>query len=290
MNPIEALLALVVWPGGVCAAAALVGWLATGRFPRLRDAVVAIGLAGGFVASMYVIGVRPRFPLAPSEDAWQWVIWLAPAGAVLGILETSLRVPASVRVIARAAAGFGAAWLLLSPLVPHALDRDTAFEWAGMSAVATAALWSVLADDAPRASRLSLVLPLIVALPVAGAILIAFGHFAVGGQAALALATCVGATATFGFLRRGAPLVPSAAAPVVALVFTGLLASSLGSLNYGATIRFPLAAAVLLVASASCAVARSWMTALVLAVLAAGAASWFAHVRDAASSASSGGW
>lgn len=289
MDPIEALLALVVRPGGACAIAALLGFAIARRQPRLRDAILALGIAGGFVAALHALDVRPRFPLAPSEDAWTWVVWIAPAAAVLGIVETSVRAPLAVRVVARAACGFGAAWLLLAPFRASLTD-ETALEWMAISAVASTTLWTVLADASPRPSRLSLVIPPALVLAASGAILALLAHFALAGEAAGALGVCVGATAVFGWLRRDAPLLPAAAAPVVALVFVGLLVSTLVAVNYGSVVRFPLVSAVLLVAGVAAAAAKGWKTALVLALLAAGAAGWFAHVREAAAVADSSGW
>jgi len=282
MTPVELLLRVVLLPAGVCAVAALLGWILARRSPRARDVCLAVGVAVAFGASLRAFDVRPDLPLKVSEDAWWWVVWFAAAGAVLGIVETLVRAPLALRVVLRAGAGFGAAWLLLKPLVPHALAADLHLEEAAVAGVATAVLWSVLADETPRPSRLSLVLPLAVALPAAAAILAVYGHAIVFAQALGALVVCVGTTAALALPRAGAPLLPASVAPVVALVFVGMLTAAIGYLNFGDTVSFPRASAVLLVASAGCASVRSWKSALVLALLAAGAAAWFAYGHDVA--------
>ncbi len=290
MNPIDALLRIVLLPAGICAVAALLGWIAGRWSTRVRDGLLAVGVAVGFGAALYAFDIRPELPLKVSQDAWWWVVWFAGAGAILGIFETLIRLPLAPRVVLRAAAGFGAAWLLLKPLVPHALAADLHLEWSAMSGAAAAALWSVLADDTPRPSRLSLVLPLAVALVGGAAILALYGHSFLYAQTLGAMAVCAGTTAALSLPRRDARLLPAAAAPVVALVFVGMLTASIGYLNVGGSVNFPFASAVLLVASAGCASVRSWKSALALALLAAGAAGWFAYVHDAAKPVDDSGW
>lgn len=290
MNPTEVLLRLVLWPAGVAVAAALLGWIAGRWSARAREAILALGLAAGFGAALLAFDVRPDLPLRVSEAAWWWVFWFAGAGAILGVFETLVRLPLAVRGVLRAAASFGASWLLLQPLVPHALAADAHLEWAAIAGLATTVLWSVLADEAPRPSRLSLVLPLAVALPAAAAICHLYGKSALFAQALGALAVGVGATAALALPRRDARLLPAAAAPVVALVFAGMLTASVGYLNFGGVVRFPLASALLLLGSAGCASVRSWKTALFFALAAAGAAGWFAYVHAAARPIDDSGW
>jgi hypothetical protein len=288
MNPIDALLRIVLLPAGICAAAALLGWIAAKRSNWARDVILAIGVAVGFGAALYAFDIRPSLPLLVSEAAWWWVVWLAGAGAMLGTFETLVRAPLAVKVIVRAAASFGAAWLVLKPLVPHALSTDLLLEWSAVAGAGTAALWSVIVDDTPRPSRLSLVLPLAVAL-VAGTVIVAvYGPSFLYAQTLGALAVCVGTTAALSLPRTGQRLLPASVAPVVALVFVGMLTAAVGYLNIAGTVNFPFVSAVLLVASAGCASVKSWKSALVLALLAAGAAAWFASTHYVPSTDDSG--
>lgn len=278
MDPIDALLRLVLLPGAVCAGAALLGALLGRRWPRARHAVLALGLATGFTVALYAYGVRPRLPLAVSDDAWQWVAWLAPASALAGIALAGLRLPAVVAFLVRALLCAGAAWLLLRALVPHALAQGDALLRAGIGGAAAAILWTISERGARAERRIALPAVWLVALTGVAGVLLEYGRSAVMAQAAGALATCVGATATFAWRSKG-PLLPPTAAPVLAVVLVGLLVAAHGYLNYGSAVKIPVETAALLAASAACAILRRWPLAVALALAAAGAAAWFAHLR-----------
>lgn len=278
MDPLDALVRLVLLPGAICAAAALLGASLARRRPRARQAILALGLAVGFTAALHAYGVRPRFPLAVSDDAWQWVAWLAPAGALAGIGLSFVRLPSAAAFLVRATLAAVGAWLLLRPLVPHALERGPALLRSAVAGIAVALL-SGLSERAARAERrVALPVAWLVALTGVAGVLLQYGSSAVMAQAAGALATCVGATATFAWRSKG-PLLPPQAAPVLALVLVGLLVAAHGYLNYGDRVKVPLETVGLLVASAACAAVRRWPLALALALLAAGAGAWCAHLR-----------
>lgn len=290
MDPLRILLGLVLLPGAICAVAAVLGWVVGRRSARGREAVRSLGIGAAFVASMFALEMGPEFPLRPSEDGWLWVVWIGAGGALLAVVEALVRAPLFVRTPVRFAAVFGGVWLLARPLMPHALAHDAFVRYAATASACATLLWSVLADARPRVSRVSLVVPVLVALPGAAAILAAYGHSLRLGMAVGALGVAVGATAILGWRRKDAPLLPPAAAAVIAPVFVGVLAAAPLYLNFGTIVAFPPIVALLLVLSAACGVFRSWKVALILAVLLVGGAAVVAGVNDAKNVPSAGGW
>ena len=109
MRPIDALLRLVLLPArrlrrdGRSSARSPAARRPRGCAMRRRP----WALAAGFVAALFACGVRPRFPLAVSDSTWQWVVWLVPAGALLGIGLASVRVPRAVALLPPRAPGLG---------------------------------------------------------------------------------------------------------------------------------------------------------------------------------------
>ncbi len=276
MRPIDALLRLVLLPAAVCVGAALLGALVSRRSARARDALLALGLAAGFVAALSACGVRPSLPLAVSDSTWQWVVWLAPAGALLGIGLGSVRVPPLAALGLRALLGSAAAGLILRPLIPHAVAAGEAIGRAAVAGVAVAVLWTT-SERATRAGRCaSAVAAWLVALTAGAALLYQFGSASVMAAAALALAVAVAVTALCAWWAR-VPVLPSTVAPALALAFVGLLVAGHATLNHGSRVLVPPASVGLLAASAACGCVPRWPLALGLAVVAAGTAAWLAY-------------
>jgi hypothetical protein len=250
-------------------AAALLAAFAARRFaarhPGRADALLALGLACGFVASMHAVDARPSFPLDVSDDAWLWVVWIVPAGALLGAsaLGASPR-PASSAVV-HFAFGTGAVWLVLRPLVPHALPLGVALLRAALCGAAVALLAGLLAHRARQGVRAALTLPLVLALAGATYVLLSGAVSLELAEAALALACGVAATAALAPWAR-VPSVPVAAAPAIAGGYVALLAAAHASLNHGSTPRFPAACALLLFGAACCAFLPRWRWGVVAAL------------------------
>ena len=290
MTPLDALLRLVLLPGAVCAGAALLGWAVARRSARARDAVVALGAAAAFVASAWAVEVRPDLPLARSQSAWWWVVWLVPAGALLAPLVDATRLPQALRAVVRAAAAtLGFRLLLLAPYVPHALDDASAWQRAGVGGAAAAALWTLVDAGSARGARVALVAPVLVAVLVAAVVLLQWGASASMATAAGALLVSLAATAVLAWPSRRA-LWPGAVGAAAGVGLVGLLLGALSALNYGSTVRVPVATAALLAAAALAGVVRRPAVAIVLAVLLAGAAAWFAYDAAPAETATSTPW
>jgi len=276
MRPLDALLRLVLLPGAVVVAAALLGALVGRRSPRARDALRALGLAAGLVAALAACGVRPRFPLAVSDSTWQWVVWLAPAGALLGIALGPVRLPPVAALALRALLGAAGAWLILRPLIPHAVGPWEAIGRAAAAGVAVAALWT-LSERAIRTGKgASAVAAWLVALLAGAGVLYQFGSATVMAAAALALAAAVAVTAACASRSR-APVLPPGVAPALSLAYVGLLVAAHATLNHGSRVLVPPESVGLLAASAACGGLPRWPLALGLALVAAGAAAWLAH-------------
>lgn len=257
---------------------ALLGALAGPRRPRVRDALSALGLAAGFVAALVACGVRPRFPLAVSDSTWQWVVWLVPAGALLGIGLDSVRVPRAVALLLRALLGSAAAWLILLPLMPHAVTTGEAIGRAAVAGMAVAVLGTV-SERADRAGTgASSVAAWLVALLTGAGVLYQFGSASVMAAAAFVLAVLVAVTALCARPAR-APVLPATVAPALALAFVGLLVAGHATLNHGSRVLFPAETAILLAASAACGSLRRRTLAVAGSLAAAGAATWLAYAR-----------
>ena len=266
------LLSLALVPA-LAALAAAAGARALQRtMPRAADALLAFGLAAGFVVALHLVGTRPSLPLETFDDAWTWVVWIAPAGAVLGAAILLARLPEIPAIVVRWAFGTGAVWLIVRPLVPHALSLAEALTRAGAWGAGAALLATALARRAAGGARLSVVLPLLVALAGATGVLLVGGPSPVMAQAGLALTAAVAAAALLAGWAR-VPVVPVAAAPAVATTFTGLLAGGHAYLAHGSDPRFPLPSALLLLAAGCCVLVPRWRWGLAAALaLVAGAA------------------
>jgi hypothetical protein len=276
---LDALLRLVLLPGALVAVAAGLGRLLFPRAEGARDAVLAAGLATGFALALASIGVRPDLPLATSDPAWSWVAWFAAAGALLGAGEIlSPRSRAVARAL-RALLGAAAAWLILTPLVPHAMAPGARVAAVAVGALLGAGLWTVLLDASRRGARAALAGPVLLALFATSVVLLLYGRSAVMAQATGALLSGVGVAVAVRLRSPGA-LLPVSVAPVVSLVLVGLCVAAWGYLNHASSTRFPIETGVLLVASAATPVLRKTSLALGAAVLLAAAAAGLAWLRE----------
>jgi hypothetical protein len=290
MDVPAALLAVVAVPAGVSAAAALLGRLLSKRSPRARHAAVSLGVGVAVFVGLSALGVRPSFPLAPSEDGWTWIAWVALFGGVVGaalsFARTSGAAAALLRFPLRFALGALAAWLVLSPLVPHSVPPKTA----PVRAVATGALaatLSVAASGAAEAgARLALAGPLVLSLSATSFVLFRFGASVVMAAASGVVAVSVLSAAALAARRRGA-LLPPGAGLVASLLLVTILLAAHAYLNHGGTVRFPWPSAALLLGSAlSCAFPRPRFALASSAACALGAVAC-AYALSAAASAAS---
>ena len=281
MDPLELLWQTVGLPVAACAVAWALGRFGFPSRPRVRGALAALGLAVGFCATLFTSGRRPSLPLGPSEDAWTWVFWFAPAGVILGIAGRFLPASESLRFPTRWLAATAAARLLLQGLVPHALtERDALFRAVAAGAVA-AGVWTAASVQARRAvlapprtgpPPLFAAIPLIAALAGAAVIVLQWSHNVAMAQGLGALAAGVSTTALLAW-RRGNPALPASAAPVMVLAFVGILLGAHAYLNYGSVVRFPWQTGVLLAAAAACvAIPKPWWLGAALSLALVGGA------------------
>src|SRR5690349_3853085 len=63
-----------------------------GRRP-VAAALMAVAIPAGLLLALVRVGVRPALPLGASSSGWEWLFWLAPVGAVLGVVAARARVP-----------------------------------------------------------------------------------------------------------------------------------------------------------------------------------------------------
>ena len=254
MDPVAALVRILLLPSAIAAAAALLARLASRRGnlvarPILRGALLAIGTAAAFSAALWSLEVRPSLPLASFEDAWHWVFWFAFVGAILGVLGSFGPRSRALRFLLQASVGGALSFLIVRMF--GSIAAGEAVLRAAVAGVAAASLWTAIEVGAARDERGSAVLPLVVAMLAAAGTMHRSGGFLHMALAAGALATCVGVTSLLSRFRGGAA-VPAAVAPVVALAFAGLLLGAHAHSNFGDVVGFPLATALLLAASATC--------------------------------------
>jgi hypothetical protein len=278
VDPVDALLRPVALSGGICAATALLGQVVARRSPRAGDALVAAGVAAGFMAGLAASGIRPSLPPAPSEDAWTWVFWLAPGAGLVGVVDAAIRGALIPRILARTLVGALGAWLVIAPLVPHALSTAGALTRVAVAGIAAAALWTALSTAAERRAKASLALPVVVALVATSGILLEAGRSLVMATTAGVLATCVAATALVRS-RGDVSSLSATAAPIVAVVLVALLAGAHAYLAYGTVVRFPAESGLSLVAAAASALVRRWPLSTALAVALSAVAALAALLR-----------
>jgi len=270
MDDLRALLVLTLVPALAALGAAAAARRLTARSQRTADTLLALGVAAGFVAALHVVGTRPAFPLESFDDAWKWVVWVAPAGVVLGAALLASRLPERSAVVVRWVFGAAAAWLIVRALVPHALSLGEALAHAGAWGAGAALLATAVTRRARTGDGVTSALPLLVALLGTTVVLLRGGLSPVMAEAGLALTSAVAATALLAGWAR-VPTVPRTAAPAVAAAFVGLLAGAHAYLARGANPRFPLTCALLLL-GAACGVLLPRRWGLVAALLLAGSA------------------
>jgi hypothetical protein len=276
VNASEILTKAVAIPAGIAVVAGLLAWMLKRGAPRAEGPLVGLGLAAAFATAAALLDGVPSFPLLPSEDATRWVFWFAAAGAVLGVAEELLPPHEGLRLPLRWAAGTAAGWVMLRPRVMvETLTTTDAVVRAAGAGVVVAALWTAIESRSKKGGWVALALPPVIAAAAAGWTFFDFASSLSLARLAGALAAAVAATAVVA-RGRGSPALPVAAAPVVALVFVGLLLGAYGYVNYGDVVKFPLGTGLLL-AAAACAVVvpRAWAAAGAAFVLATVAA-WLA--------------
>lgn len=177
------------------------------------------GSAGLAVALGYSVGQWGQVGWQPlGGDITQWLIYLALAGALVGVLEARVSLPVLLRLLVRFALSGAAAWLLLRPLLAQSLNSS----WVIALAAAFVLVWTVL-DVLAAAERgpLWALLAAVLAAGVSATVL--FANNASTAMLTGALISTLGAafvvTAKF-----PAPGRLRSAAPVVALLLVGQLA------------------------------------------------------------------
>ncbi len=270
MDDLRDLLALTLVPALAALAAAAGARPLAARSPRTADTLLALGLAAGFMAALHLVGTRPAFPLETFDDAWKWVVWVAPAGVVLGAALLAARLPELSAIVVRWVFGTAAAWLIVRALVPHTLSLAEALTRAGAWGAGAALLATALTRRARTGNGAASALPLLVALLGTTVVLLRGGLSPVMAEAGLALTSAVAATALLAGWAR-VPTLPLAAVPAVAAAFVGLLAGAHAYLERGADPRFPLTCALLLL-GAACGVLLPRRWGLVAALLLVGSA------------------
>jgi hypothetical protein len=255
VSPSDALLHLLLIPaaaaGVLAAASALLPEGPRGGF------VAAFAVAAGFVAGCWALGARPALPLASSDDAWTWTLWLAVLGAIVGGLEAGGGPTGPPLLVARFLASALGAALVLGALHPQPLGTPAHLLRAALFGAGGASLWTVGVAVSRRRTAAAWLPAIAVALGGATFLLLRAGRSAAMAQAAATLATAVLTVAAVRGLRRRSPL-PAPTAASVALPYAGLLAAAHGYLSYGSVERFPAAtAAALLLAPCAGALAAS---------------------------------
>ncbi len=215
------------------------------------DTLLAVGIVAvfGLAAWFGEPALRPSFPLATSDSSFLWVVWFAPAGLLLGLVEVRLRV--RDRWVLRLAAGAGAAWLIVEPVAAGLSRLEVALQ-VGASAVLAAAVWAALADPRNPGRRHATVVATIVALAAGGLVYVHVGHVARMGQTAAILSAVVGAAAAPVPPTRPFHL-PRGLAGALALVIVPLSLAGFTYLNivspWHTAILWPVATAVLVPAA-----------------------------------------
>jgi hypothetical protein len=217
----------------------------------MADLVVAAGVVVVFVLAAWFgePALRPSFPLATHDSSFLWVVWFAPAGLLLGAVET--RVRTLERWALRTAAGVGAAWLIVEPVAARLSAAELALRL-GSAGLLTAALWSALADPRDAGRRHTTAVATLVALAAGGLVYVHVGHVARMGQTAAILSAVVGAAAAPVPPTRPFDL-PRALGGALALVVVPLSLAGFVYLNstspWHTEILWPVATAVLVAAA-----------------------------------------
>jgi hypothetical protein len=234
-----------------------------------RDAAVSLAIAVAFCVVLYLREIRPQLPLASSESPWEWVFWLVPAAAVVGVVETATPMPRLVRLAVRLVVGAGAAWLVVAR-VPGLAGAGRLARVA-VAAVAVASLWTAIAFARDPERRRAVAVSTVVAVGAGGAVVGVLATTVGMAEALACLAAGAGAAAV-PIPFRGPLRIPTAAAATIAVGLVLVLLSAYSFLNYGDVVNVPLGTVVLL----AIAPATGWLVPRrsppIIAILLAGAA------------------
>ncbi|MHC4576133.1 MAG: hypothetical protein ACYTFD_05925 [Planctomycetota bacterium] len=237
---------------------------------RARAWPVALAVGAGYATSHALARGLPA--LLPA-DATQLLFHFALAGALLGLVEASGRLPAAGTWIVRALLAGLVPWLLLRSLTRHTWETTgEAAAWLGGLGLGLLCLWSLLEWRAPRLTGFPQPLVLLI-VAGGGALALQFARSGLLGQMSGALAAALGPVVLLGMLTPGLSL-RRGAVPVLVLVTAALWMSG----HFFAEL--PAASALLLAATPLVAVRRGWVSAL-LAVVPVAVAVYLAHAANA---------
>lgn len=214
----------------VLATALVSGVLAiAGRLWRVSNWVDAVALGVGYACGHIVTAGRPAFPPA---EATQWLPYFAIGVAILGVLDTLLRPPGSLRALI----WFLCCAALLRLLLSSKFQYGWSF-WGGalwIVVLAAGMLILTLFFDKATQRDASVSFPLIVAILAGGTGLsLMFSGSMLLGQLAIVLAAAAGAIALVGLLLpntvNGRGIAPVASAVLAGLWLSGYFFAELSS-------------------------------------------------------------
>jgi hypothetical protein len=245
-----------------------------------RDVRRAIAGSWGAALAMgagYVVGHAALFgwPPHPPREPVQWLVYLALAAIILGVLEALVRAPLPVRWGMRLALAGTTVWLILRPIVVgHWTPAETAMTVGGIT-LALLAVWFAVDAQAARVTNWSLPAGLLAVLALAS-LALAFSGSAKLGQLGGVLTAAFGACIMSGWLLAP-PSFWRGATALLFNVYGGLLIA-----HYFYTDEVPLTSIILL----AVAPAAGWIVELPpLRRLAAWQSAWLRVVAAVAPSA-----
>ena len=247
MPTIADLVPLVLLPAAIVLAARALAALARRRSLAAADGLVTLAIAAALCAVLHVRDVRPHLPLALGESPWERVYWIAPAAAIVGILEASARVPRLVRGVARSAVAGAAAWLVVSRIDAHWIGDAARWQRIVGAAIVMAAIWAALAAARDPGRRVAVAVSTVVG---AGSGALIFGLVPNQGMAeALGSFSVAAGAAAAPLPPHFAIRLPAPAAALVSVVVGVVALSGHSFLNYGEVVQYPLATAALVAVS-----------------------------------------
>lgn len=206
----------------------------------------ALGLAAAYIGvHLFVAGV-PELP--PSDDL-DWLVYIAPVAAVVGVLERRLYSGRITTLLVRAVVVTATYWLTLDFMIEHHWDEATSM-WA-VGALSIVTLEAIVIFDKMADRRRGALVPLAMTLLAAGAA-VTLGLIGTARVAQLmgGLAAASGALLVLAWWR---PLVRTSRGPITVyfVLFGGLLAFGyLSTVDWpgwsGVTDHYPTLAVLLL--------------------------------------------